>query len=217
MNTVDSVVRYMQLMPQHTWVWDNWGGAMLIARSSLGKTRGRQQWKDASLHQCILPRIAMRPYRLSSWVVRSGVLRRTSRYRRERTRWGEKCNDRHLIIVFFEDESRRYIPTLICDHGRFQNKLQSASLSGLSPDTMCCQLVPSCGILLCVRSKRGWCPVLNYWGFRIGEVGLCANAYRFQYISSRSGKMGLCANAYRLLYILLCHFLLRWRLKSPIY
>ena len=89
MNTIDSVVRYMPLMPQHTWVWDNWGGAMLIARSSLGKTRGRQQWKDASLHQCILPRIAMRPYRLSSWVVRSGTVRRTSRYRKERTCWGK--------------------------------------------------------------------------------------------------------------------------------
>ena len=91
MNTVDSVVRYMPLMPQHTWVWDNWGGAMLIARSSLGKTRGRQQWKDASLHQCILPCIAMRPYRLSSWVVRSATLRRTSRYRRECTCWGENA------------------------------------------------------------------------------------------------------------------------------
>ena len=79
----------------------------------------------------------------------------------------------------------------------FKIRVQSASLSGLSPDTMCCQLVPSCGILLCVRSKRGWHPVLNYRFKGPREVGLCANAYCF-WISSRSTKMGLCANAYRL-------------------
>ena len=137
MNTVDSVVRYMPLMPQHTWVWDNWGGAMLIARSSLGKTQGRQQWKDASLHQCILPRIAMRPYRLSSWVVRSGVLRRTSRYRRERTCWGENAMIAILSLFALRMKAEGTCIHWYATMADFKISYnQIPSLSGLSPDTM---------------------------------------------------------------------------------